>query len=266
MSSTHRVTQRAPKSCVYCSRRKLRCSKNIPCTNCVDRGIQVRCHREAVTLSSLSLQQKSRQQSSPVETERRASQSLTMTSISGSPSTAPVEDQMRCNFGALRQSRPARATESSSDVFMNIQEPIDTIPVEGNEVSSMGPSEGDLAIEAAMSLESLAWGTAHVEHNKLLPSSTMLGLMEELQSFVTTQKVRDILRFHKANVAWMHNVVYMPLFIRECESYLTRRLQRDAAWLSLYCAVLCVSQSVHPPSIPRLMNSPLSMDRLAFII
>ncbi|KAI1370068.1 hypothetical protein F4677DRAFT_458154 [Hypoxylon crocopeplum] len=246
MSSTQRrVTQRAPQSCVYCSRRKLRCSKTIPCSNCVERGIQVRCHREAVTLSTHSLQQKSRHHSSPIETEgMKISQNIAVTGVSGSypNAPAPAEEQMRCNFGAPRQSRPARAMESSRpDVLMNTQEPTDTVPVpvEGNEVSSMGPSDGDLAIEAAMSLESLAWGTTHVEHNKFLPSSTILALMEELKTVITTQKARDILHFHKTNVAWMHNVVYMPLFIKECEGYHTGRLQRDAAWLSLYCAVLC---------------------------
>ncbi|XXH04233.1 hypothetical protein Hte_010647 [Hypoxylon texense] len=91
--------------------------------------------------------------------------------------------------------------EPSPGVLMNTREPTDTVPVEGNEASSMGPSDGDLAIEAAMSLESLAWGTTHVEHNQFLPSSTILALMEELKTVITTQKARDILHFHRTNSA-----------------------------------------------------------------
>lgn len=43
-----RVSQRRPMSCSECSRRKLRCSKTIPCTSCIDRGLEATCAREKV--------------------------------------------------------------------------------------------------------------------------------------------------------------------------------------------------------------------------
>ena len=65
----------------------------------------------------------------------------------------------------------------------------------------MEPSECDLAIEAAMSLESLAWGTMHLEQRKLLPSPEILTLLEELQNLIDSRKVRNVIQFHKEHLA-----------------------------------------------------------------
>lgn len=43
-----RTTQRAPKSCVPCATRKLRCDKHLPCARCVKQGDQAKCVRETV--------------------------------------------------------------------------------------------------------------------------------------------------------------------------------------------------------------------------
>lgn len=246
MSSTQRrITQRAPQSCVYCSRRKLRCSKTIPCTNCIERGIQVRCHREAVILSNQSLRQRSRPPVSPASHEQSAPSPDPSVEAAPKSIQAPaLEEHMLDSLDAHSQTRLIGENDQASNVSdssnarrtLPLDEPLKAAP--------MDQHDGDLAIEAAMSLESLAWGTTHLENSRLLPSPSILTLIEELQSFINAQKAREIIRFHKTHVAWMHNVLYMPFFMRECEGYLSGRLQRDAAWLSLYCAVLCVSKSL----------------------
>ncbi|CAK7199274.1 hypothetical protein SEUCBS139899_001949 [Sporothrix eucalyptigena] len=43
-----RNTQRAPRSCIDCSRRKVRCNKRIPCDVCIRRGLASTCSRERV--------------------------------------------------------------------------------------------------------------------------------------------------------------------------------------------------------------------------
>ena len=45
-----RTTQRAPKSCVSCKARKVRCDRNIPCKQCVRRGTASDCTREVVVV------------------------------------------------------------------------------------------------------------------------------------------------------------------------------------------------------------------------
>ncbi|CRG83094.1 Centromere DNA-binding protein complex CBF3 subunit B [Talaromyces islandicus] len=43
-----RETQRVPRSCIPCSRRKVKCSKKIPCEQCIQRGDTATCMREVV--------------------------------------------------------------------------------------------------------------------------------------------------------------------------------------------------------------------------
>ncbi|KAH7378037.1 hypothetical protein BKA64DRAFT_248112 [Cadophora sp. MPI-SDFR-AT-0126] len=43
-----RATQRAPRSCVTCARRRVKCEKKIPCRECINRGIEASCKRETV--------------------------------------------------------------------------------------------------------------------------------------------------------------------------------------------------------------------------
>ncbi|ETS82428.1 hypothetical protein PFICI_04304 [Pestalotiopsis fici W106-1] len=48
MADDIRSTQRAPKSCTACYARKIKCSKELPCRQCVRRGVPTECRREVV--------------------------------------------------------------------------------------------------------------------------------------------------------------------------------------------------------------------------
>lgn len=54
-SSDFRVTQRQPRSCLFCRRRKIKCDKAIPCGNCRKRGNQDSCERETVRVKGVLL-------------------------------------------------------------------------------------------------------------------------------------------------------------------------------------------------------------------
>ncbi|GME61721.1 hypothetical protein P154DRAFT_450946 [Neofusicoccum parvum] len=43
-----RSSQRAPRSCTYCSRRKIKCDKQLPCATCRARGMAETCRSESV--------------------------------------------------------------------------------------------------------------------------------------------------------------------------------------------------------------------------
>lgn len=43
-----RSTQRAPRSCLSCSSRKVKCDKSVPCSRCIKRGQAESCVREMV--------------------------------------------------------------------------------------------------------------------------------------------------------------------------------------------------------------------------
>ena len=48
-----RKTQRAPKSCYQCSKKRVKCNKQIPCQNCIKRGQE--CFQEAVIVKGVIL-------------------------------------------------------------------------------------------------------------------------------------------------------------------------------------------------------------------
>lgn len=50
-----RKTQRAPKSCYQCYKRKIKCDKRIPCDRCVSRGTADTCRREEVLVHGVLL-------------------------------------------------------------------------------------------------------------------------------------------------------------------------------------------------------------------
>lgn len=43
-----RTTQRAPRSCTECSRRKVKCNQKIPCQPCLARKVAHKCARPVV--------------------------------------------------------------------------------------------------------------------------------------------------------------------------------------------------------------------------
>lgn len=50
MAESIRRTQRAPLSCTACYSRKVKCSKDIPCNQCISRGVAAHCRREVVSV------------------------------------------------------------------------------------------------------------------------------------------------------------------------------------------------------------------------
>ncbi|PWY93533.1 hypothetical protein BO94DRAFT_486735 [Aspergillus sclerotioniger CBS 115572] len=48
MPQPMRQTQRVPRTCTQCARRKIKCSKKIPCDECIRRGDTISCKREVV--------------------------------------------------------------------------------------------------------------------------------------------------------------------------------------------------------------------------
>jgi hypothetical protein len=254
-----RVTQRAPQSCVQCTSRKLRCSKQIPCKNCMDRGTAEQCHREAVILTD---RQHSRSSGSR-RIRRREPSSMPVRQDSHRPEAVSVSSLQQ------PQDRAPRTPESSSSIAggslvahairwrrgqeLDVDDRITNQPVALRITSEsaggdsthndkqMSATKGGLAIEAAMSLESLAWG-----HYRGLPESVsdqadISNLPDLLNNLITIQQAESILKFHQEHVTWMHNVIYMPFFLRECQDLHSGSNQQSTGWLSLYYAVICVS-------------------------
>lgn len=244
MDSAQRVTQRAPKSCYPCSKRKMRCSKTTPCTACVRRDIPEQCHREAVVLSkTLSdhqpnprRQQKSKSKS--VETNdhetfrREEAQAIVCRTVT-------VSEGSHSNFLNHTSSSPPASVDNNSSGNSYEARWIPTRPTADNTPSqtSESPTDGHLTMEAANTLESLAWGS----HRAAVEVYNGRNRAWNIQGSLSNAQESSVLDFHRVHIAWTHNVLHMSTFIRECQNH--RQPQQtlpEAGWLSLYYAVLSV--------------------------
>ncbi|KIW00359.1 uncharacterized protein PV09_08072 [Verruconis gallopava] len=255
MKTMPRVTQRAPLSCYPCSKRKMRCSKTIPCLHCVRRGIPEQCVREAViltkTLPGSPLKISPSQLEISGETTRNGTSGPVAYVSNGaaqrpsdvtcnssnhpdlerilSPTPLPIETVLR----------PGWNLESTSlaPEYSSLRRQSGSRPA-GETDTSQRPSEPNIEVEAANNLETLSWGS----HQGLAETSRSRNWALRIRGSLTAFQERDVLEFHRIHVAWTHNVLHMPTFIQECQLHRqTPQSLPKAAWLVLYYAVLSLS-------------------------
>jgi hypothetical protein len=209
MSFTPRVSQRKPLSCSECTRRKLRCSKTIPCTSCCDRGLEATCAREPVIVRK----RHQRSYSNGASSSRRGSKAVSQSpDLSGSPITV----ESLCEV-------------SSPDVSKSQHLSV-TIPD-----------------DAPVTLENLALGRQRILNMRSPAASGVDGLVSptwipaDADFVISLDQTRMLLRYHCRNLAWVHNVLHMPSFEEECEVAFQQRVFKCRAWIALFYAFLCVS-------------------------
>ncbi|KAH8678558.1 hypothetical protein BX600DRAFT_452219 [Xylariales sp. PMI_506] len=82
-----RLTQRAPRSCLQCARRKVKCDRRMPCSTCIKRGEASSCAREKVFLSAASQSAQSLEEIQDYETLRAENFRLRAALLAKSKST-----------------------------------------------------------------------------------------------------------------------------------------------------------------------------------
>lgn len=205
MSFTPRVSQRKPLSCSECTRRKLRCSKTIPCTSCLDRGLEASCAREKVIV------RKKHQRSSSVgeSSSRGAPPVPGPVSLSSEISGSPLTVESLSHGGSPEASK-------------------------SNHPSAAVPDD------APVTLENLALGRQRILNttNEAVDST---WLPAEVDMLVSWNQARVLLDYHSRNLAWIPNILHMPTFVDECEAAFTQYIFGSRAWIALFYAFLCVS-------------------------
>ncbi|KAF3005417.1 hypothetical protein E8E14_000612 [Neopestalotiopsis sp. 37M] len=130
MAEEVRSTQRAPKSCTACYTRKIKCSKEVPCRQCVRRGFPTECRREVVRVKG-RIQTVDASQSSPSyadllqENLRLGALLAGRSSALGAESTSRLpaladktewyEDQL---FSSIEQRPGSRSISNESDILL----------------------------------------------------------------------------------------------------------------------------------------------------
>lgn len=255
---TSRISQRAPTSCQQCSRRKVKCSKEIPCSSCVSRGLALECRRESVVLSKRTdhhhrltrRRRQGRQAESLQIDETVPGLSTPLPSNSNfdadseiEPQTPLSNDRFNGSPGSIDTRIPIQTARSESAdelgrVSLRQEDTDDTDVVDphyGKTNQHCALLQG-LASEAAISLDKLVWGS----HD-----ASRLGHRQSVaddSDFVRCSHEAAILSFHWECLAWMHNVVHLPTFEQQCARLQWSRDLPAASWSSLYYALMSVSK------------------------
>lgn len=212
-----RRSQRSVQTCTNCARRKIRCSKTLPCATCVRLKKAASCQREEVAV-------------------------VTRRSLQPNPTPASASSSERTE-AEHSQTTPSPYVTATT-ILPNVQ---DVVPQINDQIleqllASLSSSESRLTNEAAATLEFLTHGRRNIlnqftgrETVPVTPASTVQGW----DIFFSIQDARKILELHEMHLVWMHNVVHMPTFLSEFEeNVLTADCEKS--WVALYYALLSV--------------------------
>ncbi|VUC25208.1 unnamed protein product [Clonostachys rosea] len=218
-----RQSQRAVKTCTECARRKIRCSKTVPCTACVRKRMEGRCHREPV---------------------RVVTKHMALAEI------ASVDDQAAET--STRRSGHENVERPASDIPENSAGGARSVVACSDTADGDGSGQGDgkslcvpalpslrLTNDKAASLEFLAYGRRGTLNHLggLDGSSSYSGsrdqsireisgatrhLVVEWDPIYPIEEARALLIMHEKHIAWMHNVVQLPSFIEQSMACLYR--------------------------------------------
>lgn len=122
-----RETQRAPRSCFFCSRRKTKCDKSIPCQACRSRGQANDCFVETVKVKGQVVRYVCFPLSAPTTCSQVLISGYGLPSSGQAPSTQPsyaelLEENERLRSLALRGQFKTTARPISSLALMDQQE------------------------------------------------------------------------------------------------------------------------------------------------
>ncbi|CAH0034068.1 unnamed protein product [Clonostachys rhizophaga] len=264
-----RSSQRSVRACTACARRKIRCSKTIPCTACIRLNRASSCQREQVV----------------VVTRKRGHGTDTTGLENGNNSPLPSLS----DSDQARDVPPVDPHSSSETIGNNVVvegasaipcpelgDPIEehtfsSRPSLGRQQTLNAPRTADsrLTSDRAAALEFLTHGRRNVinqfagrndtaESPPSLNSWSKSNVEEPWDLFFTEQNSRTLLALHQSYLSWMHCAVHMPIFRHDFEENLARR-ECNRSWLALYYAIL--SQTLyhiddqHLSSLPQPVNA-----------
>lgn len=249
-NTTRRVTQRAPQACQRCSAKKMRCSKTVPCDECISQGMAVQCRREGVIVTKQIRSAKAQQQRLKRSNQPPYSDAQPEISSQASTHMSPSHRETAAMLIDLAQQTSNQDTNYDG-MINGIQTtgntprpfsqyiPSSSWAVANEEDTSPSTNQDDASpFETTLnSLEFMVWGR---QRDTIMPS-TMISLRGCIEnSILSPQQASEIIEYHYRWLAWTHNFIHWPRFREECQLYWNDGLVKEKAWLALYYAVLCV--------------------------
>lgn len=215
-------------SCTECTRRKLRCSKNIPCFSCIERGIESKCR----------LRQR-------VSDRRRGNGDSINQPENLTSETQPVSSEGHT---------PSEIDYPRYGDASNISRPVPlSVTPEASTESKRHPTCSQkrhkildtVSQDVAVTLEFLAFSRQQVldtaDFGNSKPESKGIYASQEIDLLFTEAQVQKLMTYHEEYIAWIHNVVHMPTFRAQCKEIFDVSNTSDrGSWLSLYYSMLSV--------------------------
>lgn len=226
---------RQPYSCTECTRRKVRCSKVIPCSACIDAGFEHLCHRESINATRQpSVRAQNNKWITPYNTDWYTSQESSETTVASDASVArnlaPLPGQHQTPLASQEEISLTEVTNRN----LPVTRPAGSL-IEG------------VAQDAALSLEYLALGRQYVMQNGNRTTTTSVEGPQVSDStvdpVVPVEQARLLIAYHGDNLAWMHNILHMPTFREQFEYFFQHGKPIDRFWLPLYYTTLSVTLS-----------------------
>ncbi|RAR10229.1 c6 zinc finger domain-containing protein [Stemphylium lycopersici] len=230
---------RSKLTCAACARRKVKCSKTVPCTNCIRRGQQQTC----------GIDEPQRDTASPIRSSSSREQELAYLKRR----VAQLEDAsgQQSPTDTFQSTQPA-----SSPSNMRTQQ-----PMEANKDAASGR-------DAATVLEFLAWGrtkdpdchtVASLEPTEEITPQSGATVLDDLSQLSVLQlllpsphQVRQLVDYHTECLLWYHGSYFAPTFEAQLRIFLDqhggiiRNSSVNLQWTALLFAVLTASLTCAP--------------------
>ncbi|TQV91592.1 serine carboxypeptidase [Cordyceps javanica] len=211
-SSGRRISQRAPKACQECTRRKVRCDKTVPCSRC--RRLKKACSREDVVTTK--------------STARNAGSDSEVAFLLRLQRILSGDDDGRiADAQALVEERLSEASAGNA---------VGNIPVDASKEALPSTS---MAVRA---LESQIWSrqsTSCYPHrggcncaqyggyaelvsincDMSSPSIQWISVFVDPVLYLTTSDARKVVEFHISHLWWHHNALHASTFLDQCNIF-----------------------------------------------
>lgn len=214
-------TRRIKLICTECTRRKVKCDKNIPCSRCV--RLQKHCAREVVQV---------RKDTTSRRDEVAFLQQLHR--LSRSSDSSEMEKMIQQRLESIGQLKPAEILQSNDKTAISDIRIVES-QMWSRQSSLCYPHRG-CGCRQRRSYAEMASINADVDDVTL-----QWRLVPFNVASLSTELAQELVQFHIEHLAWHHNVLHCPTFSRQCEIYWETGMVADALWLALYLSVMNVS-------------------------
>uniref|UniRef100_A0A0D2YDY2 Zn(2)-C6 fungal-type domain-containing protein n=1 Tax=Fusarium oxysporum (strain Fo5176) TaxID=660025 RepID=A0A0D2YDY2_FUSOF len=222
-----RSSQRSVLACTNCSRRKIKCSKTIPCTACVRQSKAAQCQREPVAVVS----------------RRSVGRSKASTALDDPPPVpVPEAASVATVSPASIEEVPTTVNPAAGSTATSINDSLPQIDERMIEhlLASLSTPDTRVTNEAAAMLEFLTHGRRNILNQFIGRESISTSMTQPVQkwnTFLPVEDARSLLAIHEKHLTWMHNTVHMPTFLREFDENILK-IACDSNWIALYYALL----------------------------